>query len=49
MVPNTFEGVTLKGTVGFAEYQVGYLVDLQGTSKPSYQIRLILNYEIPLP
>jgi len=26
----------------------GGLVDLQGSSKPDYQIRLILNYEIPL-
>jgi hypothetical protein len=29
MVPNTFEGVTLKGTVGFAEYQVGYLTEMK--------------------
>src|SRR6266498_2342591 len=29
MVPNTFEGVTLKGTVGFADYLVGYLTQMK--------------------
>jgi len=33
---------------GFGFRAAGGLVDLQGSSKPDYQIRLILSYEIPL-
>src|SRR5262245_43447057 len=29
MIPNTFEGVTLKGKVGFVAYNVGYLWDIK--------------------
>jgi outer membrane porin, OprD family len=29
MIPNTFEGVTLKGQVGFVAYNVGYLWDIK--------------------
>ncbi len=64
MAPNTFEGVTLKGQVGFVEYIAGYLTQMKqrdantfismaeavgvGNNKLGYQIRLIINYEIPL-
>jgi len=33
---------------GFGFHARGGIVDIQGSSKPDYQIRLILNYEIPL-
>ncbi len=36
------------GLHGFGFAAVAGIVDIEGTNRPQYQIRLILNYEIPL-
>ena len=35
MLPNTFEGVTLKGKVGFVAYNVGYLWEIKPRTRTS--------------
>lgn len=36
MIPNTFEGVTLKGQVGFVAYHVGYLWDIKARNSDEF-------------